>query len=64
LQEIKDWYRTCPNYLFNAINREQLEQVAATIDDDCDNTKNVLIDVKGIFDRKEAEKLNYLYWRL
>jgi UDP-N-acetyl-D-galactosamine dehydrogenase len=26
--------------------------------------ENVLIDVKGIFDRKEAEALNYLYWRL
>ncbi len=24
----------------------------------------VLIDVKGMFDRKEAEAMNYLYWRL
>jgi len=36
----------------------------ATINNDCQNTKNVLIDVKGIFNRKEAEKLEYLYWRL
>jgi UDP-N-acetyl-D-galactosamine dehydrogenase len=60
LQEIKDWYRTCPNHLFSAIN----EEVAATIENGCENNKNVLIDVKGIFDRKEAEELDYLYWRL
>lgn len=28
------------------------------------NQKRVLIDVKGIFDKKALEKLNYLYWRL
>ena len=60
LQEIKDWYRACPNHLFNSLN----EEVAATIENGCENTKNVLIDVKGIFDRKEAEELDYLYWRL
>jgi UDP-N-acetyl-D-galactosamine dehydrogenase len=60
LQEIKDWYRACPNHLFSAIN----EEVAATIENGCENNKNVLIDVKGIFDRKEAEGLDYLYWRL
>lgn len=27
-------------------------------------SRNVLIDVKGIFDKKEAEKLDYIYWRL
>jgi len=26
--------------------------------------KLVLIDIKGVFNRKEAEDLNYLYWRL
>ena len=26
--------------------------------------KLVLIDIKGMFDKKEAEDLNYLYWRL
>ncbi|MFR3498677.1 MAG: hypothetical protein ACLTT7_06605, partial [Paraclostridium bifermentans] len=26
--------------------------------------KLVLVDVKGIFDRKEAQLKNYLYWRL
>ncbi len=28
------------------------------------NNKHVLIDVKGLFDRKEAEEMNYIYWRL
>lgn len=28
------------------------------------NHMPVLIDVKGMFNRKEAEELNYLYWRL
>ncbi|MBZ4644419.1 MAG: hypothetical protein JG767_2028, partial [Deferribacteraceae bacterium] len=45
-------------------NNEVLEEVAAALDKDCDNRKQVLIDVKGIFDRKEAENMNYLYWRL
>ena len=28
------------------------------------NCKCVLVDVKGIFDRNDAERLGYLYWRL
>ena len=28
------------------------------------NYKPVLIDVKGLFDRTEAENMNYIYWRL
>lgn len=45
-------------------NNEVLEEIAAALDKDCDNRKQVLIDVKGIFDRKEAENMNFLYWRL
>lgn len=30
----------------------------------CDDDKKVLIDVKGMFNRKEMEDKNYLYWRL
>jgi len=41
-----------------------IEGTAAALDKDGDNNKQVLIDVKGIFDRKEAEDMNYLYWRL
>ncbi len=29
-----------------------------------DNTKKVLVDIKGILDRKEAEDAGYSYWRL
>ncbi len=60
LEQIKDWYRQAPAYFANGVNG----QAAATLDDDCETVKNVLIDVKGIFDRKEAEGLDYLYWRL
>jgi len=39
-------------------------EVAATLARDSDKSNPVLIDVKGIFDRHEAQKMNYLYWRL
>lgn len=58
LKNLKGFYEICNNTF------DPFEEVAATIDEYCDNTKQVLIDVKGIFDRKEAEELNYLYWRL
>lgn len=32
--------------------------------EDVDNKRKVIIDIKGILDRKEAEKNNYVYWRL
>ena len=57
LEEIKNWYRTDNNHYFN-------EEVAVTTENGNGSAKNVLIDVKGIFDRKKAEELNYLYWRL
>ena len=39
-------------------------EVAATQSDEMAKPKLVLIDVKGIFDRKQAEEKQYLYWRL
>ena len=41
-------------------------EVAATVEpDDCIKNNNfVLIDVKGMFNREEAENLGFLYWRL
>ena len=43
-----------------------LEEVAATSEGliDCKDKSFLLIDVKGIFDRKEAEEAGCLYWRL
>lgn len=39
---------------------EVIDEVAMDLED----SGLVLVDVKGIFDRKEAESKNYLYWRL
>jgi UDP-N-acetyl-D-galactosamine dehydrogenase len=59
LEDLKKLYKDYDNQ-----NNEVLEEIAATLDEDSDNSKQVLIDVKGIFNRKEAEDMNYLYWRL
>ena len=42
-------------------NPEVIEEIAVTAED---NNKYVLIDVKGIINRKEAENMNFQYWRL
>jgi len=46
-----------PHNIFKEINLKQLK-------DKFSNHKYVLIDVKGLFERKEAEEENYIYWRL
>ena len=40
------------------------EEVAATSETEIAKYKYVMADIKGMFDRKEAEKMDYLYWRL
>lgn len=40
------------------------DEVAATLSEDPPGGKRVLIDVKGLFNSKQAEDMNYLYWRL
>lgn len=47
----------------NTRNGAYTEEAAATLEQDLDQ-RDVLIDVKGIFDRKEAEDMGFLYWRL
>lgn len=59
LADVKKFYKENTE-----IYTEAVEEVAATLEKNCDNGKHVLIDVKGIFSRKEAEDLGYLYWRL
>lgn len=54
LEEISELYYNKYSYL---------NEVAATLEDDVVE-QNVLVDIKGMFDRKEVEKENYLYWRL
>ncbi|HMM19884.1 MAG TPA: nucleotide sugar dehydrogenase [Selenomonadales bacterium] len=58
LADMKALYKACEPDDLGAL------EAAATLEKDCDNNKPVLIDVKGVFDKNEAEKLDYLYWRL
>jgi len=58
LEDIKKMYR------ISNIYSETMAEVAITSDQDIIKNNCVLIDVKGMFDRKEAEDMNYLYWRL
>jgi UDP-N-acetyl-D-galactosamine dehydrogenase len=46
-----------PHNIFKEIDLKQLKEKFS-------NEKYILIDVKGLFDRNEAEKENYIYWRL
>ena len=57
LEDVKKLYNNTRNGI------AQPSEVAAT-SEDTNSNQEVLIDVKGLFDRKEAESLNYLYWRL
>ena len=57
LEDIKELYAV--NMLATNTG-EVVEEVAMDMED----TGLVLVDVKGIFNRKEAESNNYLYWRL
>lgn len=59
LEDIKRLYNQRWNGYSNAI-----DEVAATSELEDENPKYVLIDIKGMFNRKEAEDMNYLYWRL
>lgn len=47
-----------------ALNNGQVLDEVAVTEEDIEEDKLVLVDVKGIFNRKEAESKNYLYWRL
>jgi UDP-N-acetyl-D-galactosamine dehydrogenase len=59
LENIKKMY----NHRWNGYS-DAIEEVAATSDIEIAKLKYVLADIKGIFDRKEAENMNYIYWRL
>ena len=58
LEDIKNMYRRTNVYSY------VIDEVAATSDEEVINNNCVLIDVKGMFNRKEAEDMNYIYWRL
>lgn len=61
LENIKKMFKPTIN-----INLDMIGEVAASSEYDKDIKKNecVLIDVKGMFNKKEAEQMGYLYWRL
>lgn len=49
--------------LYNSSDYKSLDEIAVTTEEE-NKEEHVLVDVKGIFSREEAEKLGYLYWRL
>ncbi|WAA12118.1 nucleotide sugar dehydrogenase [Fervidibacillus halotolerans] len=59
-KEIKDMFKK------QLTDSEIAKEVAATIENEMvvDMNKDVLIDVKGIFNRQEAMNAGFLYWRL
>ncbi|MDX5476036.1 MAG: nucleotide sugar dehydrogenase [Bacillaceae bacterium] len=60
LQDLKSMYS-----ISQYIDPEVMAEVAATIDEvKLEDEELVLVDIKGMFDRKEAEKMGYNYWRL
>lgn len=61
LESLKELY----NMKSLALNNGQsLSEVALTSEESEDEGKLVLVDVKGVFNKEEAESSNYLYWRL
>lgn len=59
LEYLKQLYR-----ISNLHNSAAWQEIAATLNQNTKDTEFVLIDVKGIFNIKQAEEMNYLYWRL
>ncbi|HHX31536.1 MAG TPA: nucleotide sugar dehydrogenase [Bacteroidales bacterium] len=61
LESLKKMYRKAKN-----VNADLMGESASTIESGevVKANNNVLIDVKGMFDREEAENMGYLYWRL
>ena len=60
LDDLKKLYRV------KISNEDSVDEVAATMEenDNLNNERYVLIDVKGMFNRKEAESTGFDYWRL
>ena len=62
-EEFRDTKLADVKKLYSA-NRHRLGGEAASTLEDTVSAKEVLIDIKGIFNRKEAEDMDFLYWRL
>jgi UDP-N-acetyl-D-glucosamine/UDP-N-acetyl-D-galactosamine dehydrogenase len=61
LEDIKKLYRNSSDYYPEMIAKAE---IAATLETNALNDDCVLIDVKGLFNRKEVDEMNFLYWRL
>ena len=61
LEDVKNMFGTT-----GYVNSEVMNEVAATseLDIDVDRKECVLMDLKGMFNRKEAEDTGFVYWRL
>ncbi|RDW20750.1 nucleotide sugar dehydrogenase [Oceanobacillus chungangensis] len=61
LEDVKKMFKSAENNNFDAMN-----EVAATIDFEkvTERKDSVLIDLKGMFNRKEAEDTGFVYWGL
>ncbi|MEQ2464768.1 nucleotide sugar dehydrogenase [Niallia hominis] len=61
LEKIKDMFKPVEKVYLEALN-----EVAATSELEQDINRNdcILIDIKGMYNRKEAEDKGFLYWRL
>jgi UDP-N-acetyl-D-galactosamine dehydrogenase len=59
LSDIKRMFRAEINFY------SDIDEEVAVADDDYSTKDNcVLVDIKGMFNREEAESMNFLYWRL
>jgi UDP-N-acetyl-D-galactosamine dehydrogenase len=49
-----------------SINLEVMSEIAAAAEyeSETDQSNCVLVDIKGMFNRTEAEQMGFLYWRL
>jgi UDP-N-acetyl-D-glucosamine/UDP-N-acetyl-D-galactosamine dehydrogenase len=63
LEDVKKMYRSSGQMY---IHSEAMNEVAATSEFETEAERNdhVLIDIKGVFNRTEAENSGFLYWRL
>lgn len=65
IEEVKDMdgiIFAVPHNEFKSMTLEDVKKFYASKDNEKDGY--VLVDVKGMFNRKEAEDMNYVYWRL
>jgi UDP-N-acetyl-D-glucosamine/UDP-N-acetyl-D-galactosamine dehydrogenase len=63
LEDVKKMYRSSDQmYIHSEVMNEVA--VASEFDTEAERNDHVLIDIKGVFNRTEAENSGFLYWRL